>query len=104
VRLWVKGRRPEGFFEFVGKEAMNSGNVADEQLSRLKSRSGSTFTRTLRSKEAFKVAASCSASIIVVSSLQGQLKRHDCSSGKWFPLAVALREPLVERAFPLAVP
>jgi hypothetical protein len=48
---------------------MNSGNVADEHLNRLKSRTGSIFTRTSRSKEAFKVAASCSASIIVVSIL-----------------------------------
>jgi hypothetical protein len=50
---------------------MNSGNVADEQLNRLKLRSGSTFTRTSRSKAAFKVVSSCSASIIVVSILQG---------------------------------
>jgi hypothetical protein len=48
---------------------MNSGNVADEHLNRLKSITGSTFTRTLRSKEAFKVATSCSASIIVISIL-----------------------------------
>jgi hypothetical protein len=82
---------------------MNSGNVSDEHLNRLKSRTGLTFTRTSRSK-AFKVAASCSASIIVVSILQGQLKRHDCSNRKWFPLAAELRQPLVERPFPLAIP
>jgi hypothetical protein len=29
---------------------MNSGNVADEHLNRLKSRTGSTFTRTSRSR------------------------------------------------------
>jgi hypothetical protein len=93
---------------------MNSGNVADEHLNRLKSRTGSTFMRTSRSKEAFKVVASCSASIISVSILQGQLKRHDCSNRKWFhwrllkrtasvnmifSLAVALREPPVEIGF-----
>jgi hypothetical protein len=78
---------------------MNSGNVADEQLNRLKSRSGSTFTRTSRSKEVFKVVALCSASIIVVSFLQRQLKRHECSNRKWFPLAAELREPLVEEHF-----
>jgi hypothetical protein len=57
-----------------------NGNVADEHLNILKSRTGSTFTRTSRSKEASKVDASCSASIIVVSILQGQLKRHNCST------------------------
>jgi hypothetical protein len=49
-----------------------NGNVVDDHLNTLKSRTGSTFTRTLRSKEASKFTASCSA--IAVSILQGQLK------------------------------
>jgi hypothetical protein len=48
-----------------------NGNVANEHLNILKSRIRPTFTRTSRSKEASKVVASCSASIIVVSILQG---------------------------------
>jgi hypothetical protein len=56
---------------------MNSGNVVDEHLNRLKSRTESKFTRISRSKEAFKVVASCLTSIIAVLILHGQLKRHD---------------------------
>jgi hypothetical protein len=47
-----------------------NGIVADDHLNTFKSRTESTFTRTSRSKEESKVAASCSA--IAVSILQGQ--------------------------------
>jgi hypothetical protein len=60
--------------------------------------------RTSRSKGALKVVALCSASIIVVSILLGQLKKHYSSNRKWISLAAELREPPVEIAFPLAVP
>jgi hypothetical protein len=55
-----------------------NGNVVDDHLNTFKSITESMFTRTSRSKEESKVAASCSA--IVVSILQGQLKRHNCST------------------------
>jgi hypothetical protein len=58
---------------------------ADDHLNTIKSRTESSFTRTSRSKEESKVTASCSA--IAVSILQGQLKRHNCST----PHATELR-------------
>jgi hypothetical protein len=64
-----------------------NGNGADDHLNTIKSRTELSFTRTSRSKEESKVAASCSAIVVSILQGQGQLKRHNCST----PHAAELR-------------
>jgi hypothetical protein len=64
-----------------------NGNLANDHLNTFKSRTKSSFTRTSRSKEESKVAASCSTIVVSILQGQGQLKRHNCST----PHATELR-------------